>query len=411
MKRAVIVTGLDLRDLQGNVHGVYQRLRVMVEAVSSVVDALSILRIGARETGGESDAVSSFQLERHWGVRATVVTGSWKRPPMARFWAVEQLLQAASYRRSDSFRGIDSAANRDILLGLSSHDTKLVVAHRLPMMVFVASVIPLAMPVLFDLDDVEHVAFERQAQRIVHARDKFVARLAAPSVRKAVDRCISRSDRTFVCSRHDRSMLQSTLRVADGKLVVVPNTYAIRPRLPVVDQPVLLFVGTFAWQPNVDAVQLFLERCWRRITSEAPSARFLVVGRSPERIPSFGTSVDGVEFLGFVEDIDAIYRRARVVVCPVVTGGGTRVKLVEAAAFGKPIVSTTIGAEGLDFQHGVQALVADDMDEFASLCVQLLSDDAQCARLSAEAHAHADGTFSRAAAIETVANSVRALIR
>lgn len=409
MKRAVVVTGLDLRDLQGNVHGVYQRLRVMVEAVCTIVDTLSIFRIGAREIGGETDAESASELERHWGVRATVVTGSWARLPFARFWVMEQLLRAANYRRSDSFRGIDSPANRDILSRLLAQDTRVVIAHRLPMMEFVASAAPAGLPVLFDLDDVEHVALARQAQRIPNIRDRLFARLAVRAVRKSVERSISRADRTFVCSRHDQSMLQSTLRVAEGKLVVVPNTHMIRPRSPVADEPILLFVGTFAWQPNVDAVQLFLERCWPRIRGLAPSARFLVVGRNPEKIPSFGTSLDGVEFLGFVEDIDAVYRRARVVVCPIVAGGGTRVKLVEAAAYGKPIVSTTIGAEGLDFQNGVQALIADDMDEFARLSARLLVDDAQCARLSAEVHAHAQRNFSRARAIETVANAVRAL--
>lgn len=408
MPRAVFVTNLNLRDLRGNVHGVYQRLQVLMEGVSRAVDEVIVFMIGGRETSGKSDYECAAQLQRYWGIRATVVTGARAKVPHAKVWAVEQLLQATSYRRSESFRGIDTFENRGILQSLLQHDAVLV-AHKLQMMEFVASAAPASIPVLFDLDDVEHVAFARQAQRIPDTRDRLFARLGALAVRKAVERSILRADRTFVCSRHDQSMLQSTLRVPDGKLVVVPNTHVIRPRYPVADEPILLFVGTFAWQPNVDAVQIFLERCWPRIRSLAPSARILVVGRNPEKIPSYGASIDGVEFLGFVEDIEVVYRRARVVVCPIVTGGGTRVKLVEAAAYGKPIVSTTIGAEGLDFRNGVQALIADDTDEFASLSAGLLTDDARCARLSAEVHAHAEKTFSRARAIETVGNAVRAL--
>lgn len=381
-----------------------------MEGVSSAVDEVVVFRIGVRETAGESDGESAMQLARHWGVRATVVTGAWARLPTARFWALEQLLQASSYRRSDGFRGIDTPENRAILQRLLRPAAAIVVAHKLPMMEFVASAAPAGVRILFDLDDIEHVAFARQVDQIANTRDRLMGQLAVPAIRRAVKRSIARAGRTFVCSRHDRDLLESTLGAGEGKLVVLPNTQEIRDTAPVPGEPTLLFVGTFGWKPNVDAVEVFLNRCWTLIRATVPSARFLVVGKSPEKVRSSRTTKDGVEFLGFVDDLEAVYRRARVVVCPIVTGGGTRVKLVEAAAYGKPIVSTSIGAEGLDFENEAQALIADDMEEFASLCIRLLVDDEACARLSASVHAHARRNFSRLHAVETVANAVRALV-
>lgn len=409
MSRAIVVTGLSLRDLRGNVHGVYQRLRVLTEGISRVVDEVTVFVIGARETAGKPDECE-VQLARHWGLRANVIVGARASLPQARFWAVEQLLQASSYRRSEGFRGIDTPENRAILRRLLQPAAAVVVAHKLPMMEFVASAVPAAGPVLFDLDDVEHVAFARQAEQLVNRRDRFMGRAAVPVIRQAVKRSIARAGKTFVCSRHDRHLLESTCGACDGRIVVLPNTQEIRSAAPVSEESTLLFVGTFSWKPNQDAVEAFLGRCWKRIRASVPSARFLVVGKNPEKLPSFRAPPDGVEFLGFVDDLEAIYGRARVVVCPIVTGGGTRVKLVEAAAYGKPIVSTSIGAEGLDFENEVHAFIADDMEDFASLCIGLLGDDEACARLSAGAHAHARRNFSRPHAVGTVENAMRALL-
>jgi glycosyltransferase involved in cell wall biosynthesis len=218
-----------------------------------------------------------------------------------------------------------------------------------------------------------------------------------------VRNAVHAASRTFVCSAHDASVLEQTLSLPRDRSVVVPNAAAIRTPSGVCEEPVLLFVGTFGWTPNVEAMDFFLERCWPRIRAASPNARLRIVGRSPEKIRAHAHGPKGVEFAGFVPDIDREYHAARVVICPIVSGGGTRVKLVEAAAFGKPIVSTRIGAEGLDFADGVHALLRDDPDRFADACVQLLQDSSACERLAARVYEHAKAHFDR--------NSVLAAIR
>jgi glycosyltransferase involved in cell wall biosynthesis len=112
-----------------------------------------------------------------------------------------------------------------------------------------------------------------------------------------------------------------------------------------------------------------------------PGARLISAGPSADQLPSAGRGVPGVEFPGFVEDLPGLYAGSRVVCVPIRAGGGTRVKLIAAAAFGKPIVSTRMGAEGLAFVEGHEILLQDGTTEFAKGCIKLLRNDKLCERL------------------------------
>ena len=90
-----------------------------------------------------------------------------------------------------------------------------------------------------------------------------------------------------------------------------------------------------------------------------PDARLIVAGNKPERIPSFAQRPAGVEFTGFVSELEMLYRRAAIVCCPILSGGGTRIKILEAAAHGKAVVSTVVGAEGLELRDGVEIALRD----------------------------------------------------
>jgi glycosyltransferase involved in cell wall biosynthesis len=191
------------------------------------------------------------------------------------------------------------------------------------------------------------------------------------------------------------------------RIVAVQNAQPTRQRLEITPSPSLAFLGAYSYPPNNEAVEYFLTSCWDRVRSAHPAATLLVVGRDPQSIPSYRRKPEGVEFLGFVDDLDSVYRRARVIICPILQGGGTRVKLVEAASFGKPIVSTTIGAEGLGFTSGVQSLLADTPEAFADACVRLLRDDRLAEALSKAAHDYATARFSWDAARALLSSVLR----
>jgi glycosyltransferase involved in cell wall biosynthesis len=127
------------------------------------------------------------------------------------------------------------------------------------------------------------------------------------------------------------------------------------------------------WEPNIDAVTYFCREIFPRILVEFPSSIFQIVGRNPHpRVKQLAG--DSVEVTGTVPSVAGYLREATVVVVPLRIGGGTRLKIFEAMAMGKALVTTSIGAEGLDVQSGRDLMLADDSAAFAQAVVLLLRD-------------------------------------
>ena len=141
--------------------------------------------------------------------------------------------------------------------------------------------------------------------------------------------------------------------------------------------PLITFVGAMDWEPNIDAVEYFCAEVWPAIKAEVPRARFRIVGRNPgRRVQRWAShSNDGsIEVTGRVPSVVEHLRQSAVVVVPLRIGGGTRLKIYEAMATAKAVVSTTVGAEGLDVHHGRDVMLADDARSFAQAVIMLLRD-------------------------------------
>jgi len=136
----------------------------------------------------------------------------------------------------------------------------------------------------------------------------------------------------------------------------------------------VMFTGSMDWEANIDAVDFFCRDVWPRIRARVPDAHFRIVGRDPHpRVQSLAS--DSVEVTGTVPSVLEHLSEASVVVVPLRIGGGTRLKIYQAMAMGKAVVSTTIGAEGLDVSHGRDVLLADEATSFADAVVTLLLDE------------------------------------
>lgn len=136
----------------------------------------------------------------------------------------------------------------------------------------------------------------------------------------------------------------------------------------------VMFTGSMDWEANIDAVDFFCREIWPRIRARVPDAQFRIVGRNPHpRVQSLAS--DSIEVTGTVASVLEHLSEASVVVVPLRIGGGTRLKIYQAMAMGKVVVSTTIGAEGLDVTHGRNVLLADDALSFADAVVTLLLDE------------------------------------
>jgi sugar transferase (PEP-CTERM/EpsH1 system associated) len=186
-----------------------------------------------------------------------------------------------------------------------------------------------------------------------------------------------RADRVLAVSEADAAALRKL--VPGLGVVVVPNgvdTLAYRPEAsnaaPQVSERALVFTGTMDFRPNVDAVLWFARKVLPGVQAEVPEAHFFVVGQRPHRWLDGLRSDPAVTLTGWVEDARPYIAQAAVYVAPLRIGGGTRLKLLEAMATGKPVVATRLGAEGYPVTHGRELLLADTPADFAAAVVALL---------------------------------------
>jgi polysaccharide biosynthesis protein PslH len=236
-----------------------------------------------------------------------------------------------------------------------------------------------SVPILLNCHNVEYIILHRYAQLEKNHLKKYYAIWESRLMRRAERNGCLRVSAAMVCSHDDLQALQE-LR-PQLSISVVPNvvdTDYIQPAAPDRpdgDLPILLFQGVMDWYPNRDAVEYFANRIFFLIRAACPQVRFVVAGRNPpsDFVQRFSPS-HHVEFTGTVPDMRPYLASASVVVVPLRVGGGTRIKILEACAAGKPIVSTTIGAEGLDLEPGREILIADDPAGFASSVINLLRD-------------------------------------
>jgi len=147
----------------------------------------------------------------------------------------------------------------------------------------------------------------------------------------------------------------------------------------------LVFTGSMDWLPNVDGMQYFVHEILPRIREAEPDATISIIGRSPTPAVKRLALEAGIEVTGRVDDVRPHIAEGSVYVVPLRIGGGTRLKIFEAMAMGKAVVSTTIGAEGLPVTPGEHVLIADDPAQFAQAVIGLIRDDERRRRLEAQA--------------------------
>jgi glycosyltransferase involved in cell wall biosynthesis len=215
-------------------------------------------------------------------------------------------------------------------------------------------------------------------------------------------------DCVVAVSREDREQMQQEYGVES--VYDVPtgvNTTFFRPSGERKRKPEnLVFTGSMDWLPNEDAIRYFTEQILPRIKQTVPGVTLTVVGRDPfPGLVELSKRDPTVELTGRVEDVRPYMEEAAVFIVPLRIGGGTRLKIYEAMAMEKPIVSTTIGAEGLPVVDGEEIILADTPEAFAESVVRLLRDEGSATAIGKRAAAKVREQFGW----DTVADSFAAV--
>jgi glycosyltransferase involved in cell wall biosynthesis len=152
----------------------------------------------------------------------------------------------------------------------------------------------------------------------------------------------------------------------------------------VVEEKALFHIASMDWQPNQEAVDWFLNEVWPKVIAKNSDAKIYLAGRE---MPSkyFEENVKGVHVIGEVTVAKEFYASKKIMVVPLLSGSGMRIKIIEGMAMGKTIVSTSIGAEGIHVTHGENILIADSAQQFANDVLKVLGDDEFCNKLSKNA--------------------------
>lgn len=146
----------------------------------------------------------------------------------------------------------------------------------------------------------------------------------------------------------------------------------------------LFYFGSMDWLPNQEAVTWFLNNCWKTIHAEVPEARFIIAGRGMP-LDFFHITLPNVLIVENVENGKNFFKQHQLMVVPLLSGSGLRIKIIEGMAYGKAIVSTNIGAEGIDYTNQQNIIIADSPKEFSQAVIRLLNNDEE--RLKLQTHA------------------------
>ena len=245
--------------------------------------------------------------------------------------------------------------------------------------------IELPSPTWIDFHNVESQIWSRVGQTSRSSAVRSFARLQAPRVRRCEERLLRRATGVSCVSEPDARGLEALLPGCAPLLV--PNGVDLgryRFRAGPAPEKLVFFVGDLAWPPNADGIAWFQAAVWPLVRKRHPDARAVVLGRrAPSRLT--GSAPDGVEFPGEGDDTRTYWRRASVSIVPLRAGGGTRLKVLEAAASGVPVVSTAIGAEGLDLEPDREILLREEPGEFAEAVSSLLDSETDRRRIAVAA--------------------------
>jgi glycosyltransferase involved in cell wall biosynthesis len=236
------------------------------------------------------------------------------------------------------------------------------------------------MPCLLDIDDVDFDIFEQLGQDITRPRwQRFLYSLHACQMKAAFQKWLPKFNGLWVTKPGD------TRHVVTRNATILPNIPYNFPVIapPLNDSrsasPIILTVGVLYYRSNRDGIDRFISEGWPKVRAACPTAEYWLAGKTNPPLAKRWQAVPGVKVLGFVDDLAALYQASWFTLCPLWSGAGTNVKVLESLAFGRTCVATVTGHRGFEesLQSGDSLLIAADPAELAENCIRLISDEAK----------------------------------
>lgn len=287
----------------------------------------------------------------------------------------------------------DSPAFRDALAAdLSSLDVEIIHLDSLDLSGYLPS-LPQVPTVCVHHDAQSHL-LRRRAEHVASPLAAQYLRYQAGLMRREERRVCPTVTLNVAVSEDDRKRLEEI--APSARFEVVPNGVDTRFFQPQFEEEAgIVFVGGTSWYPNKDALSYYCSAILPEIRARMPAVRTMWVGRaSKEEIRNYSAGGQGLQLTGYVDDVRPFIAAAACYVAPLRIGGGTRIKILDAWAMGKAVVSTSIGCEGLDARHGENILIADTPAEFAERVKQVLEEPRLRQQLGAEARRTVEDRYS-----------------
>jgi glycosyltransferase involved in cell wall biosynthesis len=230
--------------------------------------------------------------------------------------------------------------------------------------------------VILNWHNIESELMERYTAAAPSAGRRLYAALTARQMRKLEDAMLGECFGHVVCSEREQGLLEAR---SGARIEVAPNgvdTAYFDPRPQRADRQRVVFVGQMSYYANAAAAEWFVKDVWPALRVQYRQLTLTIVGASPRPEVQVLSQQERVEVTGTVPDVRPFYADAYAAIVPLLTGGGTRLKILEAMAAGTPVVSTALGAEGLPVKHGRDILIADDPGSWIE-AFESLADPAQ----------------------------------
>ena len=249
---------------------------------------------------------------------------------------------------------------------------------------------------VLDNHNVLSVLFDRMAATERGVLRKILLQIEASKMRNYERQIFTRFDALLAVSETDAQQIRMLAgRKCDP--VVVPIAIDSEAMRPVARRPCalgILSVGTMSYPPNVDGVTWFAREVLPLVAQRIPGVAFRIVGAKPDRQVRALTKNPSIVVTGYVDELDSLVAHSSVFIVPLRSGSGMRVKILNAFAQGLPVVSTTLGCEGIDAANGEHLLLADTAEAFGEAVVRLMQDPGLAERLSRNARRLVEHCYS-----------------